>query len=64
MAQKCTNADFIEIESDNGFDDKCALCSVITRVMENYVVYHRRDVAKFVEDEFCSMFDGLIKPTC
>ena len=64
MQQKCTNADFIQKGSDNGFDDTCALCSVLSRVIENYVTYHRKDVAKFVEDQFCSMFDGLVKPTC
>ena len=50
MQQKCTNADFIQKGSDNGFDDTCALCSVLSRVIENYVTYHRKDVAKFVED--------------
>ena len=64
IQQKCTNADFISKEDSNGFDNKCALCTVLSRVMENYIVYHRKDVAKFVEEDFCSMFDGLIKPTC
>jgi hypothetical protein len=49
IQQKCTNADFVELGPDNGFDDKCALCSVLSRVMENYITYHRRDVAHFVE---------------
>jgi acyloxyacyl hydrolase len=64
IQQKCTSADFRQLKNENGFDDKCALCAVLSRVMENYVVYHRKDVAKFVEDEFCTFFDGLVKPTC
>ena len=32
--------------------------------MENYVNYHRLDVADFVNKEFCSLFDDNIKPTC
>lgn len=63
LQQKCTNADFVSTTT-NGFDDKCALCAVLSRVMENYIIYHRKDVAHFVEVEFCSMFDGLLKPTC
>ena len=64
IQQKCTNADFIAKGGSNGFDNKCALCTVLSRVMENYITYHRKDVAKFVVDDFCSMFDGLVKPTC
>ena len=64
IQQKCTNANFFQLRNENGFDDQCALCSVLTRVMENYVKYHRKDVAKFIEDEFCTFFDGLVKPTC
>ena len=48
----------------NGFDDKCALCVVLSRVMENYIVYHRKNVADFIENEFCTYFDGVVKPTC
>jgi acyloxyacyl hydrolase len=33
-------------------------------VIDNYITYHRKDVATFVENEFCSMFEGLVKPTC
>ena len=50
LQQHCTSADFHSLEQANGFDDTCALCSVLTRVIENYVTYHRKDVAKFVED--------------
>jgi hypothetical protein len=64
IQQKCTNADFRQVKNENGFDDKCALCTVLTRVIENYIAYHSKDVAKFVEEEFCTFFDGLVKPTC
>lgn len=64
LQMSCTNADFEEKGSSNGFDNQCALCTVISRVVENYVTYHRKDVAQFVENDFCSLFDGLIKPTC
>lgn len=32
--------------------------------MENYIVYHRKDVVDFIEKQFCSLFDGMLKPTC
>jgi hypothetical protein len=64
IQQKCTSSNFLQLKNENGFDDTCALCSVLTRVLENYVNYHRKDVAKFIEDEFCTFFDGLVKPTC
>lgn len=66
MQQSCTNSDFAsppgEIES--GFQNECALCVVILRVMENYVNYHKLDAANFVSNQFCSLFDSNIKPTC
>jgi len=37
---------------------------VILRVMENYVNYYKVGVSDFVNKEFCSLFDGYIKPTC
>lgn len=33
-------------------------------MMENYVNYHKLDVADFVNKRFCDMFDGFVKPTC
>lgn len=32
--------------------------------MENYIVYHKKNVTDFIENEFCTLFDGIIKPTC
>jgi hypothetical protein len=65
MQQSCTNSDFVELsQNDNGFDDKCALCVVILRVMENYVAYHRVGVSDFVNNQFCGFFDSNLKPTC
>ena len=67
LQQQCTNADF---NSPVGSTPKkaggleCALCSVLVSIMENYAVYHRKDLMKVVEEEFCSQFDGLVKPTC
>ena len=48
IQQKCTNADFIAKGPSNGFDNKCALCTVLSRVMENYITYHRKDVTQFI----------------
>jgi hypothetical protein len=48
----------------DGFNDHCALCVVITRVMENYVEYWQKNVTHFVSKEFCGLFDGTLKPTC
>ena len=66
MQQSCTNANFEEIQNDieSGFQNECALCVVILRVMENYVNYHRLDVTDFVNNKFCSLFDENVKPTC
>ena len=47
IASKCTSSDF-ETKTLKGFDDKCALCVVLLRVMENYVGYHKSDVAEFL----------------
>jgi hypothetical protein len=33
-----------------GFDDNCALCTVISRVMENYIGYHRKNITDFIEN--------------
>lgn len=65
MAEKCTNSDFPYREiSVEGFNDHCALCVVITRVMENYVEYYRKEVSQFVSRDFCELFTGTIKTTC
>lgn len=32
--------------------------------MENYIIYHRKNVTDFLENEFCTLFDGVTKPTC
>lgn len=58
-----------EIESSSsgltgGFENKCALCVVLTKVLENYIMVHRKDAANFIEKEFCTLFDGITKPTC
>lgn len=47
VASKCTSSDF-ETKKLKGFDDQCALCVVILRVIENYIAYHNRDVAEFI----------------
>jgi acyloxyacyl hydrolase len=66
MQQHCTNADFKELPSaDNGgFDNECAICVVVLRVMENYAVYHKLAIPDFVNKQFCQLFDDSIKPTC
>lgn len=55
IQQSCTNSDFKSLETDveSGFQNECALCVVILRVMENYVNYHKLEVADFVNKEFC-----------
>lgn len=63
IASKCTSSDF-ETKNLKGFDDKCALCTVILRVMENYIGYHNKDVTEFINNEVCGWFDGLLRPTC
>jgi len=54
MQQSCTNADFKTAEYsesiESGFQNECALCVVILRVMENYVNYHKVDAADFVSN--------------
>ena len=66
MQKSCTNSDFKEslTELEGGFQNQCALCVVILRVMENYVNYNRLNVADFVNKEFCTLFDNNLKPTC
>lgn len=63
VASKCTSSDF-ETKRLQGFDDKCALCVVILRVIENYVGYHDHNITDFLNNELCQWFSGLIKPTC
>ena len=46
----CTNRDFkygLQFP-DNGLDDKCALCVIVIRVMENYISYHSKEVSNYV----------------
>jgi len=68
MQQSCTNADFKTAEYsesiESGFQNECALCVVILRVMENYVNYHKVDAADFVSNQFCSLLGDVLKPTC
>lgn len=72
LNSKCTNMDFKSAPSvedqvtglTGGFENKCALCVVITRIVENYIIYHRKNVTDFLENEFCTLFDGVTKPTC
>lgn len=52
------------LDNLKGLDDKCAICVVILKVMENYVFLHKKDVTDFVEREFCDLFDGIVRPTC
>ena len=56
--------DFSGETNVSGFDNKCALCVIITRVIENYIDYHDKDVTDFVENEVCEFFDATLKPTC
>lgn len=63
LASKCTNSDF-NGTGLKGFDNSCALCVVLLRVMDNYIEYHKNDVVKFVLKDFCNLFAGIVKPTC
>jgi len=38
------------MDKDNGGGTNCAICTVMVRVMEQYAVYHRKDIAKVIED--------------
>jgi hypothetical protein len=51
-------------EVGGGFENKCALCVVLTKIIDNYVTLHRKNIADFLENEFCTLFDGITKPTC
>lgn len=66
LQTSCTNRDFSygPKSSDNGLDDKCALCVIVIRVFENYIGVHAKDVSNYVLREFCGLFDGATKPTC
>ncbi len=46
LQASCTNRDFEygPSGSDNGFDDKCALCVIVLQVFENYIGIHKKDV--------------------
>lgn len=47
VASKCTSSDFKE-KNLKGFDDQCALCVVILRVITNYVAYHKKGMVDFL----------------
>lgn len=66
LQASCTNRDFEygPKSSDNGLDDKCALCVIVLRVFENYISYHKKNVTSYVLKELCGLFDGAVKPTC
>lgn len=56
MASKCTNSDFTtkqSLKNLEGFNDHCAICVVISRVLENYLVYNRKNVTNFISHELC-----------
>jgi len=63
LQQGCTNSDFKSPEN-GGFENKCAICVVVLRVMENYVSYHKVSAADFVNKQFCDLFNGALRPTC
>jgi len=48
--------DFTEHSSNDvaslkgGFENKCALCVILTKVIENYIIYHRKNVTNFIEN--------------
>jgi hypothetical protein len=37
---------------------------IVTKIMENYIGVHKKDITNFIEREFCDLFDGVIRPTC
>lgn len=55
LSSSCTNADFHSPENGKqtnvtgGFQNRCAICVVITRVIDNYVAYHRKNITDFIE---------------
>ena len=49
---------------EGGFENKCVLCVMLLRIVENYIGVHARDVTDFIEREFCDKFDGTLRPTC
>jgi hypothetical protein len=63
LASKCTNSDF-NGTSVKGFDNSCALCVVILRVIDNYIEYYKKNTTAFVLKELCNMFTGFVKPAC
>jgi hypothetical protein len=63
LQRGCTNSDF-KSPQNGGFENKCAICVVLLRVIENYVSYHKVAAADFVNKQFCELFNGAIKPTC
>lgn len=63
LAHKCTSSDFAGTNL-KGFDNSCALCVVVLQVMEGYWRYHLKNLTELINHEFCSLFDGIVKPTC
>jgi hypothetical protein len=48
LASKCTNSDFKnngKVDLESGFQNQCALCVVLLRVFDNYMIYHRKNVS-------------------
>lgn len=66
LQTSCTNRDFeYGLQgSENGLDDKCALCVIVLRVFENYIQVHKKEVTELALKEFCGLFDATVKPTC
>ena len=32
-----------------GFENKCVLCVILTKILENYISIHKKDVTDFIE---------------
>lgn len=55
LSSKCTNMDFIGNSTrkastvSGGFENKCVLCVILTKILENYISIHKKDVTDFIE---------------
>jgi hypothetical protein len=58
LNRKCTNMNFVEKEETleqagsltGGFENKCALCVVLTQILDNYIRVHKKNVTDFIEN--------------
>jgi len=42
----------------------CIVCGAIVTLIENEVIYEKKDISEYLAKEFCRLFPSALNPTC